>query len=188
MRGWVSLGVIAAINACGGAEPAKPAAPITLDVPPMASASTALPPLPEAAQVVVADDPPIASAEPDTVPPATTVHRYRPAPSASTFAQPIPIFPPSQGGGAGPSFDKSAAAAALGSVDVKQCSLPGGLHGPGHVTVTFDLSGSVSASVVDQGPFPGTTVGACVARLYRNVSVPPFSGAPVRVGKSFIVP
>ena len=54
--------------------------------------------------------------------------------------------------------------------------------------MTFAGTGSVIAAVVDAGPFPNTGVGACVAQLFRAVRVPPFSGAPVRVGKSFVIP
>jgi hypothetical protein len=51
--------------------------------------------------------------------------------------------------------------------------------------VTFGPDGSVQSAVVDQGPFPGTSVGGCIAGKYRGAHVPAFGGAPVRVGKSF---
>lgn len=84
-------------------------------------------------------------------------------------------------------FDKSAAAQALGAVSLQRCKVPGGPTGPGHVTITFDPSGRVSVSVVDQGPFPGTPTGGCIAQTFGAVKVPPFAGAPVRVGKSFLL-
>lgn len=88
---------------------------------------------------------------------------------------------------AGASFDKGAAAAALGKVDVQGCKKADGPTGAGHVTVTFGPDGSVQTAVVDQGPYPGTSVAGCVAGRYRGAHVPAFSGAPVRVGKSFII-
>jgi hypothetical protein len=82
-------------------------------------------------------------------------------------------------------FDPGKAARVLGSINVATCRAPNGPSGAGHVTVTFENDGTVSKSVVDAGPFPGTAVGGCIAALFRTAAVPPFAGAPVHVGKSF---
>jgi hypothetical protein len=37
------------------------------------------------------------------------------------------------------------------------------------------------------GDLAGTTVGSCVAKLFRQTRVPPFSGEPVTVAKTFSV-
>jgi predicted Zn finger-like uncharacterized protein len=97
--------------------------------------------------------------------------------------------PAATGGGGASSapFDRGAAAAALGAVNVSSCKRPDGPTGSGHVTVTFEPSGQVSTAVVDQPPFQGTPVGGCVAGKFRGAHVPPFGGAPVRVGKSFTI-
>jgi predicted Zn finger-like uncharacterized protein len=84
-------------------------------------------------------------------------------------------------------FDRGAAAAALGGVNVASCKKPDGPTGAGHVTVTFGPDGQVQSAVVDSGPFPGTPVGGCIAGKFRGAHVPPFGGAPVRVGKSFTI-
>jgi len=84
-------------------------------------------------------------------------------------------------------FDRYAAAAALGKVDLSSCKEIEGPDGTGHVTVTFVNDGSVQSAVVDQGPYAGTARGACVAAKFRAATVPPFEGAPVRVGKSFVL-
>ena len=89
------------------------------------------------------------------------------------------------GGGSATPFDRGAASAALAGVDVQGCKKPDGPTGPGHVMVTFAPDGSVASAVVDQGPFPSTPVGGCIAGKYRGARVPAFSGAAVRVGKSF---
>jgi predicted Zn finger-like uncharacterized protein len=97
---------------------------------------------------------------------------------------------PAAGGGGGAStapFDRGAAAAALGAVNVQSCKKADGPTGSGHVTVTFSPDGSVASAVIDSGPFPGTPVGGCIAGKYRGAHVPAFGGAPVRVGKSFTV-
>ncbi|MBX3226392.1 MAG: zinc-ribbon domain-containing protein [Labilithrix sp.] len=91
------------------------------------------------------------------------------------------------GGGSTASFDKGAAAGSLGKIDVQSCKKADGPTGPGHVTVTFNPDGSVGTAVVDQGPYPGTAVGGCVAGKFRGAHVPAFAGAPVRVGKSFVI-
>jgi hypothetical protein len=83
------------------------------------------------------------------------------------------------------SFDRGAAARALGSVNVLTCKRPGGPTGSGHLKVTYAPSGAVSSATVDSGPFPGTPVGACIALRFRSARVPAFCGGPVTVGKSF---
>jgi hypothetical protein len=87
--------------------------------------------------------------------------------------------------GSGAQFDRGAAAGALGGVDYQSCKKPDGPTGPGHVTITFGPDGTVASAIVDQGPFPGTPVGGCIAGKFRGAHVPPFTGAPVKVGKSF---
>ncbi|HSQ63852.1 MAG TPA: zinc-ribbon domain-containing protein [Polyangiaceae bacterium] len=102
--------------------------------------------------------------------------------------------PPSTGGGGGGGggtapFDKGAAAASLGGIasSVGSCKKDGGPTGSGHVKVTFQPSGSVSSVEVDSGPFPGTSVGGCVAGKFRGAHIPAFSGGAVTVGKSFVI-
>ena len=84
-------------------------------------------------------------------------------------------------------FDRGAAAAALGAVNVGACKKPDGPTGSGHVSVTFGGDGSVVSAVVDSPPFAGTPVGGCVAGKYRSARVPAFSGGNIKVGKSFII-
>jgi hypothetical protein len=54
------------------------------------------------------------------------------------------------------------------------------------VSVTFAPSGRPT-SVAVTGDLAGTTVGSCVARLFRSVHVPAFAGDPVTVAKSFAI-
>lgn len=95
--------------------------------------------------------------------------------------------PANAGGGSTAPFDRGAAAASLGAINVQSCKKPDGPTGTGHVKVTFAPNGSVSSAVVDGGPFPGTPVGGCIAGKFRSAHVPAFSGAPVGVGKSFTI-
>jgi hypothetical protein len=59
--------------------------------------------------------------------------------------------------------------------------------GHGHVTITLAPSGVVAGVVLDSGPFTGTVTAACIVARFETVRVPPFSGAAVRVGKSFSI-
>ncbi len=45
----------------------------------------------------------------------------------------------------------------------------------------------MTSATVQGGPFAGTPTGGCVAGLFRRAKVPPFSGNPVTVSKSFAV-
>jgi hypothetical protein len=82
-------------------------------------------------------------------------------------------------------FDRAAAARALG-INVSSCKRADGPTGAGHVKVTFQPSGSVSAVDVE-APYAGTATGACVAQRYRAASVPAFAGGPLSVGKTFAI-
>jgi predicted Zn finger-like uncharacterized protein len=106
---------------------------------------------------------------------------------AEAAGKPKEAAPSGGGGGSTAPFDRGAAAAALGAVNVQSCKKPDGPTGSGHVTVTFGPDGGVQSAVVDSGPFPGTPVGGCIAGKYRGAHVPAFGGAPVRVGKSFTI-
>ncbi len=135
-----------------------------------------------------AADPGGGGASPPTPPPNTP---SRPADlgGAMAAAAGATAAPAHTGGGGGSTapFDRGAAAASLGAVNVQSCKKPDGPTGSGHVTVTFSPDGSVASAVVDSGPFPGTPVGGCIAGKYRGARVPAFGGAPVKVGKSFTV-
>jgi predicted Zn finger-like uncharacterized protein len=100
-----------------------------------------------------------------------------PCGSEPPSTSPSPAIPP---------FDRPSALRAL-AIDVGACKRADGPTGAGHVRVTFQPSGSVSA--VDLAPpFSGTTVGACVAQRYRAATVPAFSGGVLTVGKGFTIP
>jgi predicted Zn finger-like uncharacterized protein len=94
---------------------------------------------------------------------------------------------PSAAGGTEP-FDAAAAKEALSgaTANVASCKEMGGPTGNGRVSITFAPSGRPT-SVAVTGDLAGTTVGSCIARLYRGVRVPAFSGDAVTVAKGFAV-
>jgi hypothetical protein len=90
-----------------------------------------------------------------------------------------------------PPFDTSAAKAALeaAAANAASCKKPDGPTGKGKVQVTFSpKTGRATSANVVEGAFGGTPVGGCVAKLFRAAKVPPFSGDPVSVAKSFSIP
>ncbi|HEV8548873.1 MAG TPA: hypothetical protein VGQ57_07595, partial [Polyangiaceae bacterium] len=91
-------------------------------------------------------------------------------------------------GGASTPFDTAAAKEALAGAtgNVASCKEMGGPTGNGRVSITFAPSGRPT-SVAVTGDLAGTTVGSCIARLYRAVRVPAFAGDPVTVAKGFAV-
>jgi predicted Zn finger-like uncharacterized protein len=115
----------------------------------------------------------------------------RPAPQATAeeteAAAPTPAPAPAPAGGGG-DFDAAAAKTALTAAagNASSCKEPGGATGNGRVSITFAPSGRPT-SVAVTGDLAGTTVGSCVARLFRQTRVPAFSGDPVTVAKGFTV-
>ena len=83
-------------------------------------------------------------------------------------------------------FDRAAAATSLANVSVRHCGASGQV-GTGHVVVTFGPSGRVGEVVVDDPTFAGTPAGRCAQAAFFGASVQPFTGAAVRVGKSFTI-
>jgi predicted Zn finger-like uncharacterized protein len=86
-------------------------------------------------------------------------------------------------------FSVSAAQVALtqAASNAGGCGKPGGPTGAGKVQVTFATSGRVTSANVTGGSFAGTSVGGCVAGVFRKARIPAFTGNPVTVSKSFSV-
>ncbi len=126
-----------------------------------------------------------------TTPPGTATGKA--TATAANTGSPTPPGPapttappkPADDGSGKPPFNRGEASAALAAVNIANCKKPDGPTGNGHVVVTFDPSGTVQSAVVDDGPFPGTPVGGCIAGRFRGAHVSPFSGSAVKVGKSF---
>jgi len=166
-------------------------------VAPVASTSAA-PPASASAHAAAAPPPAVAGAGAPTVvsPKAQTAPSAPPAAAdANKPAEPAPALTGGAPGTAAPApapegaaFDKNAAIAALGAAaaNAASCKQPNGPTGSGKVSVTFAPSGRATATNV-AGALAGTEVGGCVARLFRGAKVPPFSGEPITVSKSFTI-
>jgi hypothetical protein len=94
---------------------------------------------------------------------------------------------PAVASGDGPAFNKGAAVSALTSASsaASGCKRPGGPTGSGKVTVTFAPNGRVTSASVSGGSYGGTSVGGCVASVFRRAKIPAFGGNAVTVSKSF---
>jgi len=135
-----------------------------------------------AAALAVKDPTPAVPAAPKAAAPPTDLAGAMGA-AAGKPAAPPPAAEPASGA----PFDRGAASGAIGSVNVQSCAKPGGPTGGGHVKITFAPNGSVSAAVIDSGPFNGTPVGGCIVGKFRGPHVPPFGGGAITVGKSFTI-
>jgi predicted Zn finger-like uncharacterized protein len=91
-------------------------------------------------------------------------------------------------GGSDQPFNMGEAKAKLGAIasGVQSCKR-GDTTGSGRVVVTFAPSGGAQSAVVSGAPFEGTPTGSCVAGRFRGARVPPFSGSPFSVSKSFSI-
>ena len=135
------------------------------------------------AAVVAAKDPtPAAPAAPKAAAPPTDLAGAM----GAAAGKPAAAAPPAETASGAP-FDRGAASGAIGAVNVQSCAKPGGPTGAGHVKITFAPNGSVSAAVIDSGPFNGTPVGGCIVGKFRGPHVPAFGGGPITVGKSFTI-
>ncbi|MFT3776349.1 MAG: hypothetical protein QM820_64215 [Minicystis sp.] len=113
--------------------------------------------------------------------PATAAVAVTPPPAAA------PPPPPAPAGGG--EFDRAAAKAALASAAsaAAGCKQPDEAGGGARVSVTFAPSGRVTASKLAGGSFAGTPTGSCIARAFRSITIPPFSGDPVTITKEVSV-
>jgi serine/threonine protein kinase len=86
-------------------------------------------------------------------------------------------------------FDKATAQAQLSRAAqmVASCRRPGGDTGTGHAVVTLATSGTPQ-NVTIKGKLSGTPVGDCVVQQFKTVRIPPFSGNPITLVKSFVIP
>lgn len=86
-------------------------------------------------------------------------------------------------------FNRGAAVSAMSAAasQAASCKKPGGPTGSGKATLTFAPSGRVTSASVTTPPFAGTAVGGCVASVFRRAKVPPFTGNPITVSKSFTI-
>ncbi|HTQ02271.1 MAG TPA: zinc-ribbon domain-containing protein [Polyangiaceae bacterium] len=84
-------------------------------------------------------------------------------------------------------FSVSAAQVALtqAATNAGSCAKAAGPTGSGKVQVTFATSGRVTTATVMGPPFAGTSIGGCVAGVFRKARVPAYAGNPVTVSKSF---
>ncbi len=163
----------------GSAESASPGASAAASAAPAASDTAAT----------------VASAEPSATakaPPATDAPKEnKPTASAPVAAAPQREAPPPRAAAveSDQPFNMGEAKARLGATagGASGCKKPGGPTGTGRVVVVFAPSGATQSASVTGEPFEGTPTGACVASKFRAVRVPPFSGSPFSVSKSFTI-
>ncbi|XXT18647.1 zinc-ribbon domain-containing protein [Sorangium sp. So ce429] len=181
------------------AEATPPAETTAPTPPPAETAAAATPPpaetaAPSAEPAADAPAPGAATPTPGQASPGAAdrpADRDRPAAPAPAGGgdKPAAQKPAEAAPASGAEFNRGAASSALGAAasSAKSCKKAGGPTGTGKVKVTFAPSGNVTSAEVQGAPFAGTSVGGCVARLFRGARVPAFGGGPVSVSKSFTI-
>ncbi len=114
-----------------------------------------------------------------------------PAPDSAAPAASAPVAASASAGPiGGGEFDKAAASTALsGAVAAAAaCKQPGDPSGQAKVQVTFAPSGKVTMANILGPPFAGTATGGCIARAFKQATVPPFVGDPATVSKTVSIP
>jgi predicted Zn finger-like uncharacterized protein len=114
---------------------------------------------------------------PQAVAAAPVAATPKPAPVAAAAAENDQPF------NMGEAKSKLAAAATA----AQSCKKGDGPVGTGHIVIVFAPSGGAQTATINGPPFDGTPTGACVAARFRGVHVPPFSGSPFSVSKSFTI-
>ncbi|WP_437712768.1 zinc-ribbon domain-containing protein [Sorangium sp. So ce448] len=182
--------------------PAEVPSPAQTEAPAPTPAETAAAATPSTAETAAPSAEPTASAEaPSAATPAaatpaaatpaaaTPAAAEKPASAPAAAAEKPAASKPEPAASGGAEFNRGAASSALGAAagSAKSCKKAGGPTGTGRVKVTFAPSGSVTSAEVQGAPFAGTSVGGCVARLFRSARVPAFGGGSVSVSKSFTI-
>lgn len=86
-------------------------------------------------------------------------------------------------------FDPAATKVPLAQAanDAQACKQSGGPSGKVTVMVTFDPNGKATSATITDAPFAGSATGACISAALKRASIPPFSGLPGTVSKTFTI-
>jgi predicted Zn finger-like uncharacterized protein len=175
----------AASASAGGAAGEVPSATVAAATATAAASAAA----PEPSAATAATGTTAAAAAPtatDTTPVAKAPAAVAPHPQAApahVAPAPAPVAAPEAA-----EFNMGEAKAKLGAAAAAaQGCKKGDATGTGRVIVVFAPSGGAQTATITGPPFEGTPTGACVASRFRGVHVPPFSGSPFSVSKSFTI-
>ena len=86
-------------------------------------------------------------------------------------------------------FDRAAADQALNAIVEKSdtCKKAGDPAGVARIKVTFDPNGTVAESEIERGALSPTSTGKCLAKLFKDVRVPPYKGEMVSLTRAIVV-
>jgi hypothetical protein len=86
-------------------------------------------------------------------------------------------------------FDPAATKAPLADAagQAQACKQSGGPTGKVTVVVTFEPNGKVSSATITDAPFAGTATATCISAALKRATIPPFSGLPGTVSKTFSI-
>jgi hypothetical protein len=73
------------------------------------------------------------------------------------------------------------------ATQAQACKQSGGPTGKVTVVVTFAPNGKVAGATITDAPFAGTATAACISSAMKRAAIPPFSGLPGTVSKTFSI-
>lgn len=171
------------------------------DKPPPPSPSTPISALPASPAA-----PPTQAQAPTATPTAATDATTQPGSDTATGSDPVAATPgagfaelfaagarkaESRGAtvGSAARFDPAATKVPLAEAagQAQACKQSGGPTGKVTVVVTFDPSGKVSGASITDAPFAGTATATCISAALKRATIPPFSGLPGTVSKTFSI-
>jgi GYF domain 2 len=84
-------------------------------------------------------------------------------------------------------FDPAATKGPLAqaATEAQACKQSGGPSGKVTVVVTFEPNGKAAGATITDAPFAGTATASCISATMKRASIPPFSGLPGTVSKTF---
>lgn len=194
----VVAGVIAAVVLIGGAvlalsgsdeppPPATPIAPLTPPSPPAPAAdaqptpATASTAAQSGSDTAAGSDPVLARPDPGATPGAGFAELFA-AGARKAESKGQTVAPSSR-------FDPAATKGPLAeaATQAQACKQSGGPTGKVTVVVTFEPNGKVASATITEAPFAGTAIATCISSALKRAAIPPFSGLPGTVSKTFSI-
>ncbi|HEY2517801.1 MAG TPA: hypothetical protein VGI39_43325 [Polyangiaceae bacterium] len=84
-------------------------------------------------------------------------------------------------------FDSAAAMGAIHGIDLSSCKVHGARRSYGHAHITFERTGHPSTVLIDSPAGLSEDSVACIGDALGRASAPPFDGAPITVGATYLV-
>jgi hypothetical protein len=184
----VAAAIGGAVVVFGGKEPLPPPSPISAAPPPPTGAPTSpstptsSPPASQPGSETASGSDPILSPPDSGATPGAGFAELFAAGARKAESKGSTVAPAAR-------FDAAATKAPLAeaATHAQACKQVGGPTGKVTVVVTFDPNGKVSSATINDAPFAGTPTATCISSAMKRATIPPFSGLPGTVTKTFSI-